>query len=104
MSDSPITATGPLASEPALSVGGIIAAIATVLALVSQVIPVSPATQAAILAVVASVLPLVAAYVIRSKVYAPDTVKGLVAAGIEAGGRLTMRNLKEDDGSGAHLA
>ena len=80
-------ATGPLATEPALSVGGITAAIAAVLALVAQVIDVSPATQAAILAAVAAVLPLVAAYVIRGKVYSPDTVKKLVRIGIDTGSR-----------------
>lgn len=89
------TATGRLATEPALSVGAVTAAIAAVLALVSQLVPISAATQAALLGVLATVLPIISARLIRDRVYSPATVQSLVRIAVDTG--LGYRNTAEKE-------
>ena len=65
-----------LNTEPANIVGTITAAVTAVIALlVSYGFDITETQQSAILGVVAVAAPLFAAVIIRSKVYAPDTVQ-----------------------------
>ncbi len=68
------------ASEPLLSTGTIVTTATAILALiVSFGVPVTDAQQAAILGVLAVTAPLLVAIVGRGRVYAPDTVRALLA-------------------------
>lgn len=74
-------------TEPALTIGGVGAAVAaTVTLLVSFGVPITQEQTVAILGVVASVGPLVAAVLIRRKVWSPASLAAV---------------LPEHDGSGA---
>lgn len=89
MSNSPISATGAMASEPARVVGLVTTVVTSVLALlVALGLPISDELTVAILGIIASVGPIVAGIAIRGRVYAPRTVEGLVQLGIETGRRL----------------
>lgn len=96
---SPILQTGVMATEPSRVVGLVTSVVVSVFALlVALGLPISDQVQAAILGLIATVGPLVAAQVIRGKVYSPKTVEGLVTLGVESGRQLGKPN------SGATLA
>jgi hypothetical protein len=68
------------ASEPLVTVGGITAAATAVIGLlVAFGLPVTDDQQAAILGVVAVLAPLAVALIGRSRVFAPATVRRLLA-------------------------
>lgn len=70
---------GVMATEPARVIGGAIAAVSAIVALlVAFGVDFTADQQAAILGVVATLAPLVAALIIRSRVFSPRTVSKLV--------------------------
>lgn len=71
---------GPAApGEPLISVGALTAAATTLIALaVAFGLPLSDTQAMAILGVVAIAAPFVVAFVGRSKVFAPDTVRAMI--------------------------
>lgn len=76
-------ASGLLGSEPARLIGAITTAVSSVLALlVALGLPISQELTIAILGLIAGLGPIVAGALIRSRVYAPDTVNELVQLGV----------------------
>lgn len=77
MSEQPVP--DPTATEPALTVGAVTGFVTALLGLaVAFGLPVTDGQQAAILGITATLAPLVAAWFIRSRVYAPATVARLL--------------------------
>lgn len=69
------------ASEPLLNVGAIVTIVVSVLSLlVTFGVPLSNDQRAAIMGLVAAVVPMVTAFIGRSKVYSPRSVVRLLAA------------------------
>lgn len=74
-----MSATKITTSEPALTIGSVGAAVAALVALlVAFGVPISQEQTVAILGVVASVGPLLAAVLIRRKVWSPASLAALV--------------------------
>lgn len=70
----------PQATEPAVTVATVSGAVAAILALlISFGVPLSADQRGAILAVLAAVVPLIAGWVTRGRVYAPATVTALLS-------------------------
>lgn len=70
---------GPRAeAEPLFTVGGLTAAAVAIVTLVATFVDIDTDTQSAILGVVAVAAPFVVAWLGRSRVFAPDTVRKMV--------------------------
>lgn len=77
MSTQPVP--DPTATEPALTVGAVTGFVTAVLGLlVAFGLPVTDGQQSAILGITAVLAPVVAAWFIRGRVYAPQTVATLL--------------------------
>lgn len=94
-------ATGPMATEPARVVGLVTGVVTSVVALlVALGIDISPELTTAILGLLATLGPIVAGFVIRSKVYSPETVREMVKRSVVVG----LRAADGQGDSGATLA